>query len=87
LRKPGVGHGVPTGTTLPTANGYLETRTYDRAGRLAELKNAKGASVLSDFAYTRDPAAGRAFARFLIHLRVRADQPGPGPEFPNSCSG
>ncbi|HEX6701714.1 MAG TPA: DUF6531 domain-containing protein [Gaiellaceae bacterium] len=41
-------------TTLPSGNGYVETRTYDRAGRVSEVKNAKGVSVLSDFVYTRD---------------------------------
>ena len=44
-----------TQTTLPAANGYQETRTYDRAGRLTEIKNAKGASVLSDYLSTLDP--------------------------------
>lgn len=43
-----------TQTTLPAANGYVETRTYDRADRITEVKNAKGASVLSDFTYTLD---------------------------------
>ena len=43
-------------TTLPASNGYAETRTYDRANRLIELKNANGASVLDDFVYTLDPA-------------------------------
>jgi RHS repeat-associated protein len=41
-------------TTLPSGNGYVETRTYDRAGRLTEVKNAKGASVLSDYVSTLD---------------------------------
>jgi len=41
-------------TALPPANGHVETRTYDRAGRLVELKNAKGAQVLSRFTYTLD---------------------------------
>ena len=40
-------------TTLP--NGYVETDTYDSADRLTEVDNAKGGSVLSDFAYTLDP--------------------------------
>lgn len=44
-----------TQTTLPAGNGYVETRGYDRAGRLVEVKNAKGASVLSDFVSTLDP--------------------------------
>ncbi len=47
--------GDPTTTTLPASNGYVETRSYDRAGRLVDLKNAKGVSVLSEFAYTLDP--------------------------------
>lgn len=44
-----------TQTMLPTGNGYVETRSYDRAGRLTEVKNANGANVLSDFASTLDP--------------------------------
>jgi NTE family protein len=44
-----------TQTTLPAGNGYLETRSYDAAGRLTEVKNAKGASVLSDYVSTLDP--------------------------------
>ena len=35
-----------TTETLPSGNGYSETRSYDRAGRLTEVKNATGASVL-----------------------------------------
>jgi RHS repeat-associated protein len=45
-----------TSTTLPAANGYVETRTYDRTGRLTEVKNQKGAAVLSRSTYTLDPA-------------------------------
>jgi RHS repeat-associated protein len=41
-------------TTLPAANGYVETRTYDRAARLTEVKNAKGATTLSKSTYTLD---------------------------------
>ena len=44
-----------TQTTLPAGNGYLETRTYDRASRLIELDNIKNGTPLSDFAYTLDP--------------------------------
>jgi RHS repeat-associated protein len=47
--------GNPVTTTLPSGNGYVETRIYDRAGRLTEVKNAKGAGVLSRFTYTLDP--------------------------------
>ena len=32
---------------LPSGNGYIETRTYDRAGRLIELKNANAGSTSS----------------------------------------
>jgi YD repeat-containing protein len=34
-------------TVLPGANGYVETRSYDRAGRPSWIKNSKGTSVLS----------------------------------------
>lgn len=44
-----------TQTTLPSGNGYVETRTYDRAGRLVEISNKKGSSVLSDDVLTLDP--------------------------------
>jgi RHS repeat-associated protein len=43
-----------TQTTLPSGNGYVETRSFDRASRLIEVKNAKGASTLSDFVATLD---------------------------------
>jgi RHS repeat-associated protein len=43
-----------TSATLPAGNGYVETRTYDRAGRLAQLVNAKSGSTLSSFGYTYD---------------------------------
>lgn len=36
----------PLTTTLPAGNGYVQTRTYDAAGRLTELKNTSGAAVL-----------------------------------------
>jgi YD repeat-containing protein len=44
-----------TKTTFPAGNGYAETRTYDRAGQLIDVKNANAAGVLSEFAYTLDP--------------------------------
>lgn len=47
--------GQLTTTTLPASNGYIETRSYDAAGRVTEVANTKGALVLSDFAYTLDP--------------------------------
>ena len=43
-----------TQTTLRAANGYVESRTYDRAGRLTEVQNAKGGNILSRFTYTLD---------------------------------
>jgi RHS repeat-associated protein len=45
----------PVQTTLPSGNGYVESRVYDRAGRLTEVKNQKGANVLSHFVSTLDP--------------------------------
>jgi RHS repeat-associated protein len=42
-------------TTLPSGNGYVETRMYDRAGRVTEIKNEKGSTVLSRFVSTLDP--------------------------------
>lgn len=44
-----------TQTTLPASNGYIETRTYDHAGRLTELDNKRNGVALSDFTYTLDP--------------------------------
>ncbi|MBI2777369.1 MAG: RHS repeat protein [Chloroflexi bacterium] len=46
-------------TTLPSGNGYVESRTYDRSGRLTEVKNQKGATVLSRSTYTLDPVGNR----------------------------
>ena len=42
-------------TTLPSGNGYVESRSYDRAGRLKEVANANGSTILSDFTRTLDP--------------------------------
>lgn len=42
-------------TTLPAANGYVEERTWDRAGRLGRVRSVKGAVTLVDLTYTRDP--------------------------------
>ncbi|WP_406169924.1 DUF6531 domain-containing protein [Streptomyces sp. NBC_00996] len=33
--------------TLPTANGYQETRSYDRAGRMTDVASTKGTDTLS----------------------------------------
>jgi len=42
-------------TTLPSGNGYVETRVYDRAGRLVEVASTKGTSTLARFQLTLDP--------------------------------
>jgi len=41
-------------TTLPSGNGYVETRTYDRAGRLVDIESKKGATTLSRFTIAPD---------------------------------
>jgi RHS repeat-associated protein len=41
-------------TALPSGNGYVEERTYDRAGRLTRKKSSKAGSTLADFTYTLD---------------------------------
>ncbi|MBT1187915.1 RHS repeat protein [Streptomyces sp. CJ_13] len=48
-----------TSTTLPTANGHIERRAYDNAGRLTSVTNAKGSAVLADWQITLDDT-GRA---------------------------
>ncbi len=45
-----------TTTTLPLGNGYIETRSFDRAGRLGEVENASSGGALSDFVWTLDAA-------------------------------
>jgi RHS repeat-associated protein len=44
-----------TKTTLPSSNGYVETRSYDQAGRLVGIDNTRGDTTLSDFQATLDP--------------------------------
>jgi RHS repeat-associated protein len=44
-----------TESTLPSGNGYVEDRTYDRAGQLTRVKTIKGTMTLADFTYTLDP--------------------------------
>jgi RHS repeat-associated protein len=46
-------------TALPAANGYVESRVYDRDGRLTEVKNQKAANVLSRSTYILDPVGNR----------------------------
>jgi RHS repeat-associated protein len=51
--------GNETSVAYPSANGYLETRTFDRAGRLTEVKNTKGSTTLSKSTYVLDPVGNR----------------------------
>ncbi len=46
--------------TLPATNGYVETRTYDRAGRLTLVKHQKGTTVLNQAAYALDAVGNPA---------------------------
>lgn len=41
--------------TLPVSNGFVENRTYDRAGRLTHIGNVKGSTTLSEASYAYDP--------------------------------
>lgn len=50
------GAGNLTTTTLPSGNGHVETRTYDRAGRLTTVDNAKSSTILSKHLWTLDAA-------------------------------
>ena len=52
-----------TTTTLPSGNGYVETRTFDRAGRLTGVDNARSGTSLSTFAWTLDPTGNPTKAR------------------------
>jgi RHS repeat-associated protein len=46
--------GNQTQTTLPSGNGYVETRTYDRAGRLTEIRHEKSGNALAFAQYAYD---------------------------------
>ena len=41
-------------TTYPSSNGHIETRTWDRAGRLEQIRSVKGNDVLADYQYSLD---------------------------------
>ncbi len=41
--------------TLPSANGHVEARVFDRSGRLTDVWNKSGSSTLSRFQLTLDP--------------------------------
>ena len=45
-----------TGTTLPSGNGHVESRNFDRAGRLTTVENTKSATILSKHLWTLDAA-------------------------------
>lgn len=49
-----------TTVTLPSGNGYIASRAFDRAGRLTTVENAKAGSVLSKFLWTLDAAGNPA---------------------------
>ncbi|MFH8446916.1 hypothetical protein ACH4D3_37645 [Streptomyces sp. NPDC018026] len=46
-----------TTTKLPSGNGYADTRTYDRIGRLASITTADGESTLASWTLKRDAAS------------------------------
>jgi RHS repeat-associated protein len=46
-----------TTVTLPSGNGHVATRTFDRAGRLTTVENKKGSTILSKFLWTLDAAS------------------------------
>jgi RHS repeat-associated protein len=46
-----------TTVTLPSGNGHVATRTFDRASRLTTVENAKAGTILSKFAWTLDAAS------------------------------
>lgn len=48
--------GNPIQMTRPPGNGWTETRAYDAAGRLTEIKDANATSTLQKLDYTYDPA-------------------------------
>ena len=45
-----------TSTTLPSGNGHVETRSYDRAGRLTTVESTKAPTILSKHLWTLDAA-------------------------------
>ena len=46
-----------TTVTLPSGNGHVAIRTFDRAGRLTTVENTKAGTVLSKFTWTLDAAS------------------------------
>jgi RHS repeat-associated protein len=48
--------GNVTAVTLPSGNGHVATRSFDRADRLTTVENAKAGTILSKFLWTLDPA-------------------------------
>lgn len=48
--------GSITTETLPSGNGHVATRTFDRAGRLTTVDNSKSGTILSKFQWTLDAA-------------------------------
>lgn len=52
-----------TSTTLPSGNGHVETRSYDRAGRLTTVENTKSPTILSKHLWTLDAAGNPTKAK------------------------
>lgn len=75
--------GALTKTTLPSSNGHVETRTYDRGGRLTDVTNAKGATTLSRAALTLDPAGNPT--QVVTIQGTRTFKYGPKNELTEAC--
>jgi RHS repeat-associated protein len=52
-----------TTVTLPSGNGHVATRTFDRVGRLTTVENKKGSTILSKFLWTLDAAGNPTLAK------------------------
>jgi RHS repeat-associated protein len=55
--------GNRTSTTLPSGNGHVESRSYDRAGRLTTVENTKSPTILSKHLWTLDAAGNPTKAK------------------------
>ncbi|MFF7633530.1 DUF6531 domain-containing protein [Kitasatospora sp. NPDC008050] len=62
-----------TSTTLPSSNGYVESRGYDADGRLSSIGSTKGGSTLDSWQLTRD-AAGQPTTVGVSRLGITTPQ-------------
>ncbi len=62
-----------TSVALPAGNGYTETRTFDRAGRLTSVDNAKAGTSLSKFTWTLDAAGNPTKQSTLRNLVITTE--------------